>query len=87
MGESRRAEGLAGWTSLESYGVNRKAGRGEMRVLALLRAVDPAETDAFSFAIVQNFEGVAVEDGDDSAGEVGGQCGPDEKDEAGKGHV
>ena len=31
--------------------------------LALLRAVDAAEADAFRVAIVQDFEGVAVEDG------------------------
>ena len=41
--------------------------------LALLRAVDPVEADTFSMAVVQNFDGVAVEDGDDLAGEVGGK--------------
>ena len=40
--------------------------------LALLGAVDAAQTDAFGVVIVQDFEGVAVEDGDDGAGEV--QC-------------
>ena len=40
--------------------------------LAFLLAVDPAETDAFSFVVVQDFECVAVEEGDDGAGEVGG---------------
>jgi hypothetical protein len=40
--------------------------------LAFLRAIDPAEADAFSVAVVQDFEGVAVEDGDDRAGEVSG---------------
>jgi hypothetical protein len=39
----------------------------------LLRAIDAAEADAFSVAIVQDFDGVAVEDGDDGAGEVGGR--------------
>jgi hypothetical protein len=39
--------------------------------LALLRAIDPAETDAFSAVVVQNFDGVAVEDADDLPGEVG----------------
>ena len=36
-----------------------------------LRAVDPAEAYAFSAAVVQDFDGVAVEDGDDRAREVG----------------
>jgi hypothetical protein len=31
--------------------------------LPLLRAVDPVEPDAFGFAIVQNFDRIAVEDG------------------------
>jgi hypothetical protein len=39
--------------------------------LAFLRAVDPAEADPFGVLVVQNFEGIAVEDGDDGAGEVG----------------
>ena len=38
--------------------------------LALLRTVDAAEADAFRALVVQDFEGVAVEDGDDGAGEV-----------------
>ena len=33
--------------------------------VALLRAVDAAQANAFKSAIVQNFDGVAVEDGDD----------------------
>jgi hypothetical protein len=32
--------------------------------------VDAAEADAFSMVAVQDFEGVAVEDGDDGASEV-----------------
>jgi hypothetical protein len=32
--------------------------------------IDPVETDAFRLLIVQDFESVAVEDGDDGAGEV-----------------
>jgi hypothetical protein len=40
--------------------------------LALLRAVDAAEADVFRKLVVQNFERVAVEDGDDGADEVGG---------------
>jgi hypothetical protein len=39
--------------------------------LAFLRTVDPAETDAFRVLVVEDFEVVAVEDGDDGAGEVG----------------
>ena len=34
--------------------------------LAFLWAVDAVESDAFSAVVVQNFDGVAVEDGDDS---------------------
>jgi hypothetical protein len=40
--------------------------------LALLWAVDATETDALRVLVVQHFDGVAVEDGDDGAGEVGG---------------
>jgi hypothetical protein len=39
--------------------------------LALLRAVDTTKTDTLSAVVVQNFDGVAVEDGNDGAGEVG----------------
>jgi hypothetical protein len=51
-------------------------GRGRLlRSLAeglfLLRTVDTAEADTFGVLVVQDFEGVAVEDGDDGAGEVG----------------
>ena len=45
--------------------------RSEAACLAFLRAVDAAKTDAFSVVTVQNFNSVAVEDGDDRAGEVG----------------
>ena len=40
------------------------------RKLAFLGAVDAVETDAFRVAIVQDFDGIAVEDRDDGAGEV-----------------
>jgi hypothetical protein len=40
--------------------------------LAFLRAVDAVEADAFRAAVVQDFEGVAVENGKDLAKEVGG---------------
>ncbi len=36
--------------------------------LAFLRAVDPAEADAFGFVVVQDFNGVAVDHGDDGPG-------------------
>ena len=36
--------------------------------LAFFRAVDPAEADAFRTSVVQDFDGVAVEDGDNGAG-------------------
>jgi hypothetical protein len=39
--------------------------------LALLWTVDAVETDTLRAGVVQNFDGVAVEDGDDEAGEVG----------------
>lgn len=38
--------------------------------LALLRAVDTAESDAFRTLVVQDFDGATIEDGDDWAGEV-----------------
>jgi len=34
------------------------------------RAVDAVDAETFSVVVVQDFEGVAVEDGDDEAGEV-----------------
>ena len=39
--------------------------------MALLRAVDAAEADTFRVGVVQDFDGVAIENGDDGAGEVG----------------
>ena len=44
--------------------------------LALLRTVDATQSDAFSLAIVEYIKGVAVENADDAAGEVGsyGRC-------------
>jgi hypothetical protein len=36
--------------------------------LAFLRAVDTAEADTLRMGVVQDFDGVAVEDGDDGAG-------------------
>jgi len=38
--------------------------------LALLRAVDAAEADKLRVGVVQDLDGVAVEDGDNGAGEV-----------------
>jgi hypothetical protein len=38
------------------------------RGLAFLRAVDTTETDAFKMVIVQDFNSVAVKDGDYGAG-------------------
>jgi hypothetical protein len=49
--------------------------------LALLWAVDPAEADAFSFVVAHNFDGVAVEDGDDGAGEVSNGSGGAEQEQ------
>jgi hypothetical protein len=39
--------------------------------LALLRAVDAAEADTLRLGVVQNFDGISVENGDNVAGEVG----------------
>lgn len=39
--------------------------------LGFLVAIGPARTDTFSVLIVKNFNGIAVGDGDDRAGEVG----------------
>jgi hypothetical protein len=36
--------------------------------LGLLRAIDAAEADTFGVVIVQDFDGIAVEDGDDEDG-------------------
>jgi len=48
--------------------------------LAFLRAVDAVEADALRVVIVQDFDGVAVEDGDDLAGEICLDNGTGEKD-------
>jgi hypothetical protein len=48
--------------------------------LALLWAIDAIETDTFRVVVVQNFDGVAVEDGDDGPGEVFCERGMGEKD-------
>ena len=39
-----------------------------------LGAVDSAEADTFNVLVVQDFDGVAIEDGNDGASEVGTQC-------------
>jgi hypothetical protein len=39
--------------------------------LAFLRAVDATEADTFRPGVVQDFDGIAVEDRDDGAGDVG----------------
>jgi len=38
--------------------------------LAFLRTVDAAEADTLRAGVVQNFDGVAVKDGDDEAGTI-----------------
>jgi len=38
--------------------------------LALFRAIDAAESDSFRMRVVQDFDGVAVEDGDHGAGDL-----------------
>jgi hypothetical protein len=43
--------------------------------LTFLWAVDATEADTFRVGVVQDFDGVAVEDRDDWAGEVGGGVG------------
>jgi hypothetical protein len=48
--------------------------------LTLLRAVNPTETDTFGSAAVQDFDGIAVEDGDDGAGEIGSCEGSTQKE-------
>jgi hypothetical protein len=50
----------------------RKA-RSATACLAFLRAVNVAQPNAFRALVVKNFECVAVEDGDDSASEIGGE--------------
>jgi hypothetical protein len=39
--------------------------------LALFRAVNATEADTFRVSLVQDFDGVAVQDADDRTGEVG----------------
>ena len=39
-------------------------------ILAFLRTVDAAEADGFSALVVEDFDGVTVEDGNDWAGKV-----------------
>jgi hypothetical protein len=56
--------------SLERSEGRRKVQGGEMVVC--LRAIDAAEADTFRMGVVQDFDRVAVEDGDNGAGEVGG---------------
>jgi hypothetical protein len=38
--------------------------------LAFLRPVDAVESDVFGVLVVQDFEGVAIEDGDDGASQL-----------------
>lgn len=40
--------------------------------LAFFRAVDATETDTLRVGVVQDFDGIALEDGNNGAGEVGG---------------
>jgi len=40
-------------------------------MVRFLKAVNPFEADAFRVLVLEDFEGVAVADGDDGAGEVG----------------
>jgi hypothetical protein len=49
--------------------------------LAFLRTVDPVEADTFRVLVVQDFEGVAVEDGDDLAGEISNGLGGAEQEQ------
>ena len=39
--------------------------------LAFLRTVDIAEADTFRAVVVEDFDGIAVEDGDNAASKVG----------------
>ena len=39
--------------------------------LPFLRAVDATETDTFRVGVVQDLDRIAIEDGDDGAGEIG----------------
>ncbi|MEO6544815.1 MAG: hypothetical protein ABIP05_12310 [Nitrospiraceae bacterium] len=43
--------------------------------LAFLRAVDTAEPDAFRVLVVEDFDGVAVEDANGGPGEVSSESG------------
>jgi hypothetical protein len=56
------------------FSINQRS-RGLLRSLAkglaFLRAVGAAEANTLRALVVQDFDGVAVEDGNDTAGEVG----------------
>ena len=39
--------------------------------LTRLRTVDPTQADTFRMGVVQHFDGVGIEDGNNGAGEVG----------------
>ena len=51
------------------------------RGLPYLWAVNPVEPDAFSAVVMQDFDGVAVEHGDDRPKEVGSSLGIAEEEE------
>ena len=41
-------------------------------LLALLWTVDATQTDTFGVSVVEDFDSIAIKDGDDKAREVGG---------------
>ena len=55
-------------------------------LLTFLWAVNAAETDTFGVSVVEDFDGIAVKDGDDEAGEICRKRGTGEKDVQEYGH-
>jgi hypothetical protein len=49
--------------------------------LAFLRAINTTQADTFGAVVVQDFDGVAIEDGDDEAGEVSNGSGGGEQEQ------
>jgi hypothetical protein len=56
------------------------------RNLAVVGTVDPVEADTFGSVVVQDFNGVVVENRNDLAGEVGGEGNRNQTEQKSKAH-
>ncbi len=74
----------------ENFFSKHHLGRGLLGLMAvlltLLRAVNAAETDTFRVSVVEDFNDIAVKDGDDEAGVICRKRGTGEKDAKECGH-